>query len=115
MANPPSSYETVSPIQFQFECPRCGHGVASAEAKRCAACGQRLGDAEDGRSALLTALGFLLPPVGLGLFLLLRSKLPRKAACAAQGAIWSPLLYLLIVPYLASVGVFTPLVQALTR
>jgi hypothetical protein len=69
----------------------------------------------DGRSPLLTVLGFLLPPLGVGIFLLLRGRLPRKAASAAQGAIWSPLLYFLIVPYLAGSGFFTPLILALTR
>ncbi len=106
----------VQPLDFRFECPRCGHGIVNSEARRCVECGQKLAGADDDRpNPLLMALGFLLPPVGLMVFAALRSRAPRKAMSAAQGAIWSPLLYLLIVPYLAGIGFFTPLIHVLTR
>jgi ribosomal protein L37E len=119
MQNPssgPAKPVAVKPIDFRFECPRCGQGIINPQTKRCVACGQYFADEDDDRrSPWLMALGFFLPPLGLAIFLLLRERLPKKALSAAQGAIWSPLLYLLVVPYLANTGLFTPLIQAFTR
>jgi len=113
---PTTASEPIRPIEFRFECPRCGHGVINPETKKCPACGQRFADpVQNQRSPLLMALGFFLPPVGLVLSAALRERAPQKAMSAAQGAIWSPVLYLLLVPYLAATGFFTPLIQALTK
>ena len=90
-----SAAQTNSPVATGKFCPKCGKVVVGTT-NYCSRCGYSLNAFNDEPSFGFAFLGFLIPIVGLIVFLVMRDNAPERAHSAGKGAIAGVLVYALL-------------------
>lgn len=87
--------QTNSPVATGKFCPKCGKVIVGTT-NYCSRCGYSLNAFNDEPSFGFAFLGFLIPIVGLIVFLVMRDNSPERAHSAGKGAIAGVLVYALL-------------------
>ena len=92
-----------------INCPECGKEVSDASVN-CPNCGypirKQYANEEDRPSFGIALLGFLMPVIGLVLYLVWKGEKPLKAKSAGKGALIATILWIILYALALGLGLF---------